>query len=462
MRTWGRQDTLVEREQLAGALVIDSAGARTDDRIFVINIWGEPVDSVVYRNALAINGRSFPHGELIEPLVGDTLRWRWINASDRNHPMHLHGFYFRVDAKGDGRVDSTYAPDARRMAVTENLPPLGTMAMAWSPDRPGNWLFHCHIMFHVLGDARLGPPPAEPHGSHVGRHMAGLVLGISVRPEAGRSDPPRGTPRTLRLFAQEGRSRGRAPRAMAYVPQRDRSPPAADSVEAPGGVLVLTRGEPTDITVINRLPEPTAVHWHGLELESWSDGVAAWSGAGTRVAPEIQPGDSFTARLTLRRAGTFIYHTHLNDFEQLTSGLYGAIVVLEPGRRFDPATDHVYVAGWDGPSDPPHIVINGDSVAPPLDLAAGVTHRFRFVNIGMAVRLRFSLAADSGLAVWQPIAKDGFDLPRQQAQPAPAVMMLAVGETADAAFLPTTPGVYRLTVGRPERPAFWSQVVTVR
>ena len=140
----------MEREQLAGALVIDSAGARTDDRIFVINIWGEPVDSVVYRNALAINGRSFPHGELIEPLVGDTLRWRWINASDRNHPMHLHGFYFRVDAKGDGRVDSTFAPDARRMAVTENLPPLGTMAMAWSPDRPGNWLFHCHIMFHVL------------------------------------------------------------------------------------------------------------------------------------------------------------------------------------------------------------------------------------------------------------------------------------------------------------------------
>ena len=119
----GRQDSLVEREQLAGALVVDSAGARTDDRIFVINIWGDPGDSVTKRNALAINGRSFPYDERITTQVGDTLRWRWVNASRRNHPMHLHGFYFRVDAKGDGLADTTYAPAARRMAVTENMGP---------------------------------------------------------------------------------------------------------------------------------------------------------------------------------------------------------------------------------------------------------------------------------------------------------------------------------------------------
>jgi FtsP/CotA-like multicopper oxidase with cupredoxin domain len=457
----GRPDTLVEREQLAGALVVDSAGARADDRIFVINIWGEPLDSVRYRNALAINGRSFPYDERVEPQVGDTLRWRWINASLRNHPMHLHGFYFRVDSKGDGLADTVYAPSARRMAVTENLAPRETMSLAWSPDRPGNWLFHCHIMFHVLDDARLGPPPSGPHGNHLGRHMAGLVLGISVRPGPGWNNPPRDRPRTLRLFVQEGRPRRHSPRAMGFVLQRDREP-QADSVEIPGGVLVLTRGEPTDVVVINRLHEPTAVHWHGLELESWSDGVAAWSGAGNRVAPEIQPGDSFTARLTLRRAGTFIYHTHLDDFEQLTSGLYGAIVVLEPGRRFDPATDHVYVVGWDGPGDPADYVVNGDTIAPPLELAAGVTHRFRFVNIGMAGRVIFSLTADSALAVWQPVAKDGADLPPDQAHPAPATRLLAVGETFDALFLPAAPGAYRLTASPPGGAAFWTQAVTAR
>jgi FtsP/CotA-like multicopper oxidase with cupredoxin domain len=460
----GRQDTLVEREQLAGAFVVDSAGARPDDRIFVINIWGEPVDSVRYRNALAINGRSFPYDERFTPEVGDTLRWRWINASRRNHPMHLHGFYYRVDAMGDGLADSVYAPTARRMVVTQNLAPLSTMSMAWSPNRPGNWLFHCHIMFHATSDARLGSPPADPHGGHddVGRHMAGLVLGISARPKPGWHEPPWTASRALRLFAQEGPRRGRARRSLGFVLQRDANAPAPDSVEVPGTVLVLTRGEPTDITVVNRLAEPTAVHWHGLELESWSDGVVGWSGTGHRVAPEIQPGDSFTAHLTLRRAGTFIYHTHLNDLEQLTSGMYGAIVVLEPGAHFDPATDHVYVAGWDGDAEPPHILVNGDSVARPLELAAGVAQRFRFVNIGMAVRLRFSLAADSVPAVWRQVAKDGADLPPAQSQPGPAAIVLAVGETADAAFLAPAPGSYRLTVGRLGGPVIWSQVVSAR
>lgn len=459
----GREDSLVEREQLAGAFVVDSAGARRDDRIFVINIWGEPTDSGGYRNALAINGRSFPYDERITPRMGDTLRWRWINASQRPHPMHLHGFYYRVDAMGDGLTDTIYAPAARRMAVTQHILPRSTMDMAWSPDRPGNWLFHCHLMFHALSDARLGPPPPEHHGGKnpdLGRHMAGLVLGISVRPGPGWHEPAWTSPRELKLFAQEGPRRGRAKRSLGFVLQRGANAPASDSVEVPGTVLVLTRGEPTDITVINHLAEPTAVHWHGLELESYSDGVAGWSGAGHRVAPEIQPGDSFTAHLTLRRAGTFIYHTHLHDLEQLTSGMYGAIVVLEPGTRFDPATDHVYVAGWDGDGEPPHFLVNGDSVAPPLELAAGVPQRFRFVNIGMAGLLRFSLVADSAPAVWRKIAKDGADLPPEQSEPGPAVTMLSVGETADAAFLAPAPGSYRLTVGPPRGPVIWSQAVT--
>ena len=293
--------------------------------------------------------------------------------------------------------------------------------------------------------------------------MAGLVLGIDVRPNRGWREPARGTPRVLRLFVQEGRPRGRAPRTLGFVLQRNATPPAPDSVEVPGSVLVLTRGEPTDITVINRLPDPTAVHWHGLELESRSDGVAGWSGAGKRVASAIEPGDSFVARLTLRRAGTFIYHTHLNDTEQLTSGLYGAMVILEPGVRFDPATDHVYVAGWDGMSNPAHILVNGDSAGPPLELAAGAAHRFRFVNIGMAVRLRFALAAaDSGIATWRPVARDGLDLPAQQRGPGPAAVIVAVGQTADAEFLPPGPGEYRLTATDPAGKPVWSQAITMR
>jgi FtsP/CotA-like multicopper oxidase with cupredoxin domain len=105
-------------------------------------------------------------------------------------------------------------------------------------------------------------------------------------------------------------------------------------VSAPGPALVLTRGEPIAIRVTNRLSEPTSVHWHGIELQSYYDGVAGWTGYQKQVTPMIQPGKSFTVYFNPPRAGTFIYHTPMNDLSQLSSGLYGAIVVLPPGKVF--------------------------------------------------------------------------------------------------------------------------------
>ena len=62
----------------------------------------------------------------------------------------------------------------------------------------------------------------------------------------------------------------------------------------------------------------------------------------------IVPGERFTVRITPPRTGTFIYHTHLHDYRQLSSGLYGPLVVVEPGETYDPATDHVVVLGRRG------------------------------------------------------------------------------------------------------------------
>jgi FtsP/CotA-like multicopper oxidase with cupredoxin domain len=292
-------------------------------------------------------------------------------------------------------------------------------------------------------------------------HMAGLVLGISVTPRPGAAEPVRLPARRLHLFIQEGRPRGRAPRAMGVVLQRGRAQPAPDSIEIPGSPLVLTRGEPVDVVVVNHLKEPSALHWHGIELESWSDGVAGWSGSGEHLAPSIEPGDSFVARLTLPRAGTFMYHTHMNDLEQLTSGVYGPIVVLEPGRRFDPATDHVFIAGWDGPDDPPHTIINGDSLPAPLRLRAGVWHRFRFINIGPASGFRFVLLRDSSMVSWRRIAKDGADLLPSQRALAPADQWLDVGETADVLMRPVR-GEYRLVAARDLKEPYSVQRVIAR
>jgi len=455
-----------EREQIAGAFIVDPPAGSPPDRVLVLNVWGTTVDSVTYRNALTINGRSWPYTERIEATVGDTLRWRLLNASWRNHPMHLHGFYYRVDARGDGLADTLYSPAARRLVVTEGMRPLTTMAMTWVPERPGNWLFHCHLGFHVVPSARLYPPQPESHDRMAhdpGVHMAGLVLGIAVHPRPNAREPARGKARRLHLFVQEGMKQGRAPRAMGFVLQRGTRPPAADSVEIPGSVLVLTRGQPTDIVIVNRLSEPTAIHWHGIELESYSDGVAGWSGAGDRLAPSVMPGDSFTARLTLPRAGTFMYHTHLNDIEQLTSGLYGGIVVLEPGKRFDGRRDHVFVAGWDGDERPPQlpqVLINGDSLPGPLVLGARLGHRLRFVNIGPAGLIRFAIYRDTSLVTWKKLAKDGANLPPNQAIRVPSALRIAVGETYDFEFTPE-PGRYRLVAELREKP-LWTRELQAR
>ena len=452
-----------EQETASGAFIVDPAGGSPPDRILMMNIWGQALDSVTYRNALAINGRSWPYTERVEASVGDSVRWRVINATVRPHPMHLHGFYFRLDALGNGRSDSTLPLGARPMAVTQTLNPFETMALTWVPDRAGNWLFHCHIGFHVVPDTRMDPPPPGSHDRMAHDptvHMAGLVLGITVRPAPGEVEPARGKARRLRLFVQEGSPRARAPRAMAYVLQRGARGPAPDSIEAVSSLLVLTRGEPTDIVVLNRLHEPAAIHWHGIELESYSDGVAGWSGSGRHLAPSIQPGDSFVARLTLPRAGTFIYHTHMNDIEQLTSGLYGGIVVLEPGQRFDPRRDHIFVAGWDSDVEPIHLLVNGDSLPPPLVLEARVAHRFRFVNIGPAGQFPFSLYRDSTMVEWRQLARDGAELPPAMARTVPAREWIDVGETRDVEFRAET-GDYRLVIGNPAKP-LWAQAVRVR
>ena len=104
-----------EREQLAGAFIVDPKGGSPPDRVFVINVFSTPIDTnlrpVEWLEALTINGLSWPYTERQRPVVGDTLRWRVINASGRNHPMHLHGFFYDVTSRGSPhRGDRVHVP----------------------------------------------------------------------------------------------------------------------------------------------------------------------------------------------------------------------------------------------------------------------------------------------------------------------------------------------------------------
>ena len=48
---------------------------------------------------MTINGLSWPHTERLAYAQGDSIHWRVINFTELDHPMHLHGFYFRADRR---------------------------------------------------------------------------------------------------------------------------------------------------------------------------------------------------------------------------------------------------------------------------------------------------------------------------------------------------------------------------
>ena len=444
--------------QLSGAFVVDpAAGPARADHVFVMSVFEDTLavagrhDSV---EVVAINGRSFPHTERFAFSVGDSVRWRWINASDREHPMHLHGFYFRVDGRGDAERDTAYAVQQRRMAVTESMRSGATMRIAFAPDRPGNWIFHCHITYHIVPDLHLPrfagdtvPPPGM-------MRMAGLVIAFRVRPAPGATAPAPADTQRLRLLVQSHPHVYGGDPGYGYVMQAGGTAPAADSITIPGASIVLTRGRPALITVVNHLSEPTAVHWHGLELQSYYDGIVGMSGGAGRLAPAILPGDSFTAEMTPPRAGTFIYHTHLDDIRQLSLGLYGALLVLEPGQSYDPATDHVVFISLGALGDSAHYLVNGSGQPAPLEFQAGVPQRLRFISMPTAGVGVWSLRRDSTTEVWTPIGKDGADVPPWQRTPGPAQVTISVGETYDFIYTPSAPGPLSLVLqmnGKPRR-----------
>jgi FtsP/CotA-like multicopper oxidase with cupredoxin domain len=456
--------------ELAGAFIVDPANRVPEpDRVLVVTEWtnltpaqlreilGSDDVSKAFlaanpRYTFTINGLSWPATERLTYQVGDRVRWRILNLSSQSHPIHLHGFYFDVDSIGNGLRDEVFEPSRRPKVVTQLMPSGATMMMSWIPERKGNWLLHCHIMSHVSLDRRLGPAAGD-HGDHSNkpaahRHesvdgaagMAGMILGVTVLDPPSKPSPdsaPSIAPRKLTLVMQRGAGTDGRPPAAGFV-LSDGAATERGQTSSPGPTIVLRRDEPVEITLVNRLSEPTAIHWHGIELESYYDGVHGFSGSGRQVAPMIEPGGTFAVRFTPPRAGTFIYHTHVHDYRQLSSGLYGSLIVTAPGGRYDDTVDHVIVVGRDrvtseAPavlSEPESVVVNGQR-APRLIWKAGQRHRLRLINITTDDIFTVTLASAEGPLMWKPLTKDGAPVTSADAVPVLARQTIAVGETYD-------------------------------
>jgi FtsP/CotA-like multicopper oxidase with cupredoxin domain len=442
--------------QLNGVISVDEEGDVANDRIFVISWWGSldstKVSGLMENATIVINGTSWPHTERLHAVQNEAQHYRFVNVTSSVHPLHLHGFYFRVDGLGSSSVYTKFAPDQRQMAVTQVVSEGGTMALTWTPERPGNWVLHCHFAGHIatMHDLNKDRRMPDAHAKHAGdphRHMMeAMVMGIHVEPRGAMKASTR-DPRPIRLVA-----RSQAKVYGEYVGY-SYALNEKDAFTAPGPVLVLEKDQPVAINIVNRTHEAAGVHWHGIELDSYPDGVPNFSGMGNKVLKPVPAGDSLTVRFTPPRAGTFMYHSHMNEMQQIGSGMYGAIVVLPAGQKYDPEHDRILVIGDNGPivnliNGPfPRAIVNG-SLTPELkDLRVGETYRFRIIGIRADNRAKIELRDGEKPVEWKFVARDGADLPTSQIMMQPASFFLAPGEIRDVEFTPTKAGVLTLRFG---------------
>jgi FtsP/CotA-like multicopper oxidase with cupredoxin domain len=183
--------------------------------------------------------------------------------------------------------------------------------------------------------------------------------------------------------------------------------------QVPGPTIEARQGVPLEVRFTNKLPEPTLIHWHGLRIPALMDGTQS------NQTP-VQPGETFVYRFTPPDAGTFWYHPHANETEQLEKGLYGAFIVRAADElaldgektlvfddlRVDKKTGQI--AKFGGLMDLHNgregnvRLINGKS-EPELTIAAGQIERWRIINSSSARYVRLSL----GGAPFQIIGSDG-------------------------------------------------------
>ncbi|MEU8523379.1 multicopper oxidase family protein [Streptomyces sp. NPDC048577] len=96
----------------------------------------------------------------------------------------------------------------------------------------------------------------------------------------------------------------------------------------PGPELHLVRGELTEVVLVNEnVDDGVTLHWHGVDVPNAEDGVAGVT------QDAVRPGGRHVYRIRPTRAGTFWYHSHQQSSTVVVRGLFGALVVEEPGAR---------------------------------------------------------------------------------------------------------------------------------
>ena len=137
----------IEPYDLEGATAID----------LELTLQEDPYDRTF---AYGINHVPFWKAKPILASLGETQVWTVTNSTAWSHPLHLHGFFFMVLDEAGEPVRPLEWKD------TVDIPHERTVRLAVHfEDRPGTWIFHCHILDHadggLLSAVHLGLPPEK-------------------------------------------------------------------------------------------------------------------------------------------------------------------------------------------------------------------------------------------------------------------------------------------------------------
>jgi FtsP/CotA-like multicopper oxidase with cupredoxin domain/plastocyanin len=228
--------------------------------------------------------------------------------------------------------------------------------------------------------------------------------------------------------------------------------------QTPGPTIRVTEGDRVRVHLVNRLPVPTTIHWHGIDVPVAMDGTPGLS------QEPVEPGETFTYEFVATNPGTRWYHSHVDSSVQIQLGLYGAFIVdprppepVQYDREFTYLLTEVALDftpqvalgqaevrnraagnGRGGALQYDLFVMNGKSAdaIPPLSIAAGERIRIRLINAGNLVHA-MHLHGHS----FKIIATDGNPVP-PAAQLIKDVVLIGPGERYDLEVVGTNPGVW--------------------
>ncbi len=224
--------------------------------------------------------------------------------------------------------------------------------------------------------------------------------------------------------------------------------------ETPGPTIEAVEGDRVRIFVTNKLPEQSAVHWHGIRLPNGMDGVSGL----TQKA--IQTGETFKYEFTLKQHGTFMYHSHGDEMVQMGLGTMG-FLIIHPKNEFHKVDRDfaIFLNEWfvdPGTKTPNPNVMTDFNIftfnsrafpgTAPLVAKTGDRIRIRFGNVGQESHPIHLHGFN-----FKVVATDGGDIP-ESAQWPETTVPVDPGTTRTIEFVADVPGDWALHCHRRHHP----------